>query len=174
MIILPRQARDIGNALKREMRCLTGQEVYTNFRQYPGNPAHGQLWTWNTTGAASALALTYGGNCVSVSTAAATEGRLTLSACSDETTVWSFPPSTPEIGPPGQKTHLFAPFYVQKMPHFTKTGSGQPSGKALKKRGTFSYSPTTRREVPRLPGQLLRGAAQVGAPVPAAGRHFNG
>jgi hypothetical protein len=114
MIILPRQARDIGNALKREMRCLTGQEVYTNFRQYPGNPAHGQLWTWNTTGAASALALTYGGNCVSVSTAAATEGRLTLSACSDETTVWSFPPSPPEIGPPGQKTHLFAPFYVQK------------------------------------------------------------
>ena len=88
-----------------------GQEVYTNFRQYPGNSAQGQLWTWNTSGTAAALALKHGGNCVSVSTTAAADGRLALIACSGGATetAWSFPASGPEIGPPaappGEKCH---------------------------------------------------------------------
>ena len=73
-----------------------GQQVYTNFRQFPGN-AEGQLWTWNTNGTASSLVLKHTGACVD---ATAAGDRLALSACGGATE-WSFPASGPQTAPPG-------------------------------------------------------------------------
>ena len=55
------------------------------------------------------------------------------------------PHSVPKTNGTGRETPLFAPF-IHKMHHFTKTGSGQNIGKALKKEWRFRRCAAVRQK----------------------------